>query len=276
MISSLCQFIRSHPKLVVLTGAGVSTASGIPAYRDQLGQWQTGTPIQHQDFIDVPFQRQRYWARSAIGWPLMAKARPNAAHHALVAMERAGYVSLLVTQNVDRLHQRAGQQNVVDLHGRLDRAFCLQCGQVEQRESIQQRLLTANPFLYQQTGRAKADGDAAISETQIDRLVLPECLICNGILKPDVVFFGGCVVRQRVAQISQAIIAADAFLVVGSSLAVYSGFRFCKLAHQQGIPIAAVNLGQTRADNLLSLKVNAETGDTLTRITKHFGLRIQQ
>jgi len=264
-VEALVAFLRAHPRLFVLTGAGISTRSGIPAYRDAAGVWQRTQPITHQQFVGAAAMRQRYWARSLLGWPAVAQARPNAAHHALAALQQAGRVTALVTQNVDGLHQAAGSRDVIELHGTLHRVACRDCGGTESRSAIQHLLEEANPELSALAGERAAapDGDAQL-DAGYETLVVPPCPGCGGTLMPDVVFFGGNVPRDRVTRAMEALAAADAMLVVGSSLAVYSGFRFCERAAALGLPIAAVNRGVTRADELLSLKIDADCVDALT------------
>jgi NAD-dependent SIR2 family protein deacetylase len=250
-------FVRRHPRLLVLTGAGISIGSGIPAYRDQNGSWLRSDPIQHQAFLDDPFARRRYWARSFSGWPGVAAARPNAAHHALARLERTGHLQLLITQNVDRLHQRAGSRRVVDLHGRLDRVTCLACGRHSSRRAMQHRLAAANPQLAGVTAVLAPDGDAPVDDALAPGVTVPDCVQCGGILMPDVVFFGGTVPNTRVERCMRALEAADALLAIGSSLQVFSGFRFCRAAVAGGKPVAIINPGRTRADELASLRIAA-------------------
>ncbi len=257
---------------MVLTGAGISAASGIPTYRDHGGRWQHNEPIQHGDFIRDPEKRRRYWARSVAGWPAVAAAQPNGAHRALVKLERAGRIPLLVTQNVDRLHQRAGHQQVIDLHGRLDQAACLKCGNAESRDQLQLRLLESNPYLERFTADLAPDGDAHVEDRLVEILEEPACLDCGGVLMPQVVFFGGTVPRARVEAVSHALAQADAMLIVGSSLMVYSGYRFCKIASQRSIPIVAINQGQTRADGMLALKLKQDCQTSLEALVNHLGL----
>jgi NAD-dependent SIR2 family protein deacetylase len=266
-VSALRRFLADHPRLVVITGAGVSLSSGIPTYRDQRGQWQHSNPITHQEFIADPARRRRYWARSLRGWPAVRDARPNGAHRALARMERLGQLSLLITQNVDRLHQRAGSTAVVDLHGRLDRVRCLACGHGVDRERVQRWLLQANPDLAIGAAPARPDGDAELAGEQVDELVIPGCEQCGGTLIPDVVFFGGSVPRERVTQCAAAIARADAVLAVGSSLQVFSGYRFCREARALGKALAIINPGLTRADAIASLKLEAECESLLQAVT---------
>jgi NAD-dependent SIR2 family protein deacetylase len=265
----LSAFVRAHPRLLVLTGAGCSTGSGIPAYRDETGAWRTRPPVRHADFVGSDAVRRRYWARSATGWPRVAAARPGPAHLALAELERRGHVEAVVTQNVDGLHQRAGSRRVIDLHGRLHDVECLTCGHTVARDDVQRLLLAWNASLQAAAPAAEArpDGDAQV-EVDSAQVRVPDCPCCGGVLKPAVVFFGDNVPRARVEAARAALDAADALLVVGSSLMVYSGFRFCVAAREQGKPVAAVNLGRTRADELLSVKVSADCGTSLAALLK--------
>ena len=259
-VESLSTWLRRIERWTVLTGAGISADSGIPTYRDQAGKWLRVDPIQHKEFIESDQKRKRYWARSMVGWPSVEKALPNAHHTALATLERIGKISTLITQNVDRLHQKAGSQRVIDLHGRLDRVVCLSCGQPEARAALQARLLATNPFVVNYSQIARPDGDADVPDHFVAQTQEPVCTSCGGTLMPDVVFFGDSVPRTTVDEIFAAIDAAGALLVIGSSLMVYSGFRFCRHAHQAGFPLACINPGATRADDLFTLK--SESGCT--------------
>lgn len=260
--ASLRDFLRLHPRVLLLTGAGISAASGIPTYRDDNGRWLHSTPIQHRDFISSEASRRRYWARSALGWPLVRDAQPNAAHHALTGMQGAGHVAGIVTQNVDQLHQKAGSADVIDLHGRLDRVRCLDCDALENRDDLQANLCDASGEAPE-ASMVRPDGDADVDEWSIASVCVPRCQRCGGILKPDVVFFGDNVPRARVDSAMAALTAADALLTVGSSLQVYSGFRFCREAQRLGKPIAILNPGLTRADDLASLKITKPADQVL-------------
>jgi len=253
--SELHDFILAHRRLAIVTGAGISAGSGIPTYRDGNGNWLRNDPITHQDFTQDEHKRKRYWGRSLVGWPGVRDARPNAAHLALAALERNERVELLITQNVDRLHQRAGSSRVVDLHGRLDRVICLDCSSYSQREAMQQRLQHSNPHLSGLAADIRPDGDADLSAEQVASVTVPTCDVCGGTLMPDVVFFGGSVPRERVASCNDAVARADALMVIGSSLQVFSGYRFCRRAAEAGKPIALLNPGVTRADPIASLKL---------------------
>jgi len=260
---ALARFIEGHQSIFVLTGAGCSTESGIPDYRDSAGQWKRKPPVTWQAFSGDEQTRSRYWARSMIGWRAFRQAEPNSVHVALTTLERSGRLSLLVTQNVDGLHQRAGHQSVVDLHGRLDTVICLACGSRTQRQRHQQRLEELNPDWLSHSAATAPDGDADLDAVDFSNFQIPDCQRCGGMLKPDVVFFGETVPRNRVELAMAALHRSDAMLVLGSSLMVYSGFRFARTAAERGIPIAAVNLGTTRADPLLSLKINAPCSESL-------------
>jgi len=243
----LAGFVERSRRLVVLTGAGCSTESGIPDYRSPGGAWTRHTPIYYSAFVRSEEVRRVYWARSFRGWPRFAAARPNAAHRALAELEADGRVHFLITQNVDDLHAEAGSRRLVQLHGRNRLVVCLDCGCELARAAVQERLAALN---------ADAQDDATF--------VVPPCERCGGVLKPAVVFFGEAVPPRKVAVAMEHVDEADALLVAGSSLAVWSGFRFVKRAAERGIPIAIVNVGPTRGDALASLKIEAPCGATLS------------
>ena len=259
----LAEFIHSHPKLVVLTGAGVSTDSGIPAYRDQKGNWQHSAPVQHKEYMESHYARQRYWARSLIGWPLMRDAKPSTAHYALSKLEQMGYIQLLITQNVDRLHQHSGSEKLLDLHGRSDKVRCMSCAAYYDRKDIHNQTAEANPQFEIVAAGARPDGDADLESEAFADFTVLDCEACGGILKPDVVYFGDNVPKESVFNALDLLQEADALLTVGTSLMVYSGYRFCKKAKEWNKPICALNLGVTRADELLSLKLDAPIAETL-------------
>ncbi|MEZ5741810.1 MAG: NAD-dependent protein deacetylase [Burkholderiaceae bacterium] len=253
---ALTEFIQASRRLFVLSGAGCSTRSGIPDYRDDAGQWKRAAPMTFQAFTGSEAARRRYWARSLVGWPVMARAEPNDAHRALQALAAGGRLSALVTQNVDGLHQKAGTGHAIDLHGRLDRVICLQCHRRSDRHRFQQRLRQDNPGWAGRRAELAPDGDADLDETDFSDFRVPPCEQCGGILKPDVVFFGEAVPRERIARAMAALEASDAMLVVGSSLMVFSGFRFARRAAELGLPLGSVTRGVGRADNLLTFKAS--------------------
>lgn len=270
-VDSLQDFIGDHSRLLVMTGAGVSTDSGIPDYRDRNGAWKRRQPVTLQLFMAEVTTRQRYWARSLAGWPIFAQAQPNRAHRLLARWELQERLSMLVTQNVDGLHQRAGHREVIDLHGRLNEVRCTACAWRAPREAWQQALLLANPVwlesLPHQTIQAAPDGDADIEDAAFARFNVPQCPQCTGTVKPDVVFFGETVPALRVEQVYAALARSSALLVVGSSLMVFSGFRFVRAAVQSGIPVAAIGLGRTRADDLLQFRVAMPCADALEAVS---------
>jgi NAD-dependent SIR2 family protein deacetylase len=251
---ALHDFIQRHDRLFVLTGAGCSTNSGIPDYRDADGNWKRPQPVTYQAFMGDEATRQRYWARSLIGWRRFGSARPNDAHRALARLEAIGKCEVLLTQNVDRLHQAAGNTRVLDLHGRLDLVRCMGCERRIPREAMQQEMSRLNAEWLDLDATDAPDGDADL-DTDFSSFTVPACVHCGGILKPDVVFFGESVPRDLVDTALSHLGKSDGMLLVGSSLMVYSGFRFVQAAAQSGLPIAAVNLGRTRADDVLAIKV---------------------
>jgi NAD-dependent SIR2 family protein deacetylase len=250
----LREFIERYARLFILSGAGCSTESGIPDYRDAHGEWKRSAPVMLQAFMSEPATRQRYWARSLIGWQRLREARPNDAHRALARLQQQGRVERLVTQNVDRLHQAAGS-DAIDLHGRIDVVRCMGCQQRLGRDALQADLLRLNPAWAELDALPAPDGDADLEARDFSGFQVPACSLCGGVLKPDVVFFGESVPPERVQASMLHLMHCDAMLVVGSSLMVYSGYRFVRAAALAGKPIAAVNLGRTRADALLALKV---------------------
>lgn len=257
--------------VVVLTGAGCSTASGIPDYRGPNGAFTRGhQPMTYQQFLRDPLGRRRYWARSHVGWPRFSRAQPNAAHLALAQFEAAGLVSGVITQNVDGLHQAAGSQKVIDLHGRLDAVACLSCGAREDRDNVYQRMADVNPHLDIASESINPDGDVEIDEAVLDGFVLIGCRECGGDLKPDVVYFGESVPPDRVEQAYAWLENAESLLVAGSSLTVYSGRRFLIAAHKRGIPIAIVNSGSTKSEELATIRIDDDVCDVLTRLVEPF------
>ncbi len=258
-VTELAAFLGRFHKVMVLTGAGISTASGIPDYRDQNGVRRGKAPVQGPEFRSIEAVRRRYWARSMVGWPTLAQATPNAGHRAIAELETAGKISTVLTQNVDGLHQQAGSINVIELHGNIHTVVCLNCSAQFSRNFIQLLLEQANPDLIGATGLALPDGDAQFEPDTFAHFHMPYCAQCGGMLQPDVVFFGDGVPRARSDAAEQALAQADALLVVGSSLTVLSGYRICRMAVEAGKPIAAINRGITRADHMLSLKLQASS-----------------
>lgn len=252
--------LLNHLPTLLLSGAGLSAGTGIPTYRDEKGTWLRSDPITHQEFVQQARQRQRYWGRSLLGWPGVREASPSAAHHAIAILEQNGHLAHTVTQNVDRLHQRAGSQQVTDLHGRLDRVTCLNCHVFTSRDAMQEELLAANPHI---TGNSnlRPDGDADLAESVVDSVSVPACGACGGVLMPDVVFFGGSIPKERIHASQAALEQSRSLLVVGSSLQVYSGYRFCRWANAQNKPVLLLNPGETRADALgVKWRTDADTG----------------
>jgi NAD-dependent SIR2 family protein deacetylase len=273
-LDHLSGFLNQHRRILVLTGAGLSTASGIPDYRDKDGVRRGRTPIQGPDFRKSEAVRRRYWARSMAGWPTLAQATPNVGHRALAELEAAGRIDSLVTQNVDGLHQRAGSRRLIELHGNIHGVVCLECRTLYERAAIQEWLKEANPELAASAAagadsvvpEARPDGDAEVELDALQDFHMPSCERCGGTLQPDVIFFGDNIPPQRTADALAMMAEADALLVVGSSLMVFSGYRFCKLAAEAGKPIAAINLGKTRADDLIGLKVEASATEVLPKL----------
>jgi NAD-dependent SIR2 family protein deacetylase len=261
--SALQEFIDCSRRLFVLTGAGCSVSSGIPDYRDADGAWKRAPPVTFQAFMAQEATRRRYWARSLIGWRRIGGAQPNDAHRALARLEAIGKSEILLTQNVDRLHQAAGSEAVIDLHGRIDQVRCMGCDDVSPRQALQERLERLNPDWLALEAVVAPDGDADLDGVDFSTFAVPACRHCGGVLKPDVVFFGENVPRPRVEAAMRRLDDAEAMLIVGSSLMVYSGFRFVEAAARAGKPIAAINLGRTRADPLLALKVEANCEEAL-------------
>ena len=264
---TLARFITDHPKLTVLSGAGCSTASGIPEYRDDNGDWMHARPVQYPEFVASADVRRRYWARSYVGWRNMSRATPNAAHRALAGLEHRGFVRQLITQNVDNLHRQAGSRRVIDLHGVLHTVRCLDCGTRSDRDLLQRELEALNPDWVADIGGIAPDGDAHVDPSATTNFRVPSCSECGGVLKPDVVFFGENVPKDRVERCRRAVAESDALLVVGSSLMVYSGFRFAREASAAGKPVVIVNRGKTRADELATIKLVGECGELLAAAT---------
>jgi NAD-dependent SIR2 family protein deacetylase len=250
--------------VVVLSGAGLSTDSGIPDYRGATGSLRRHTPMTYQTFTGDPRGRHRYWARSFVGWRQIRRARPNAGHRAVGDLQAAGLLGGVITQNVDGLHQAGGAREVVELHGGLDRTVCLSCGDVASRAALDERLQAANPRFGARADEINPDGDAELPDEVLDGFVMVDCLACGaGPLKPDVVFFGETVPRDRVDRCFDLVDDARSLLVLGSSLSVMSGYRFVLKAAKLGIPVAIVNVGATRGDDKADVRLDAPLGEVL-------------
>lgn len=250
-------------RVVALTGAGLSTRSGIPDYRGAETRRRARQPVRFAEYMASESKRARYWARSAVGWTRFSRAEPNVAHRAIATLEARGVIGTVLTQNVDRLHHRAGSERVIELHGALEETRCLGCERIEPRHEVQRRILAQNPGFAPEAVAIAPDGDVDLPDEAIAGFVAPTCTVCGGALKPNVVFFGESVPRPRVEAALAAFDAAEVLLVVGSSLAVFSGHRFARRAVERGMPIAIVNLGECRADPLATLRIEADCTDVL-------------
>jgi NAD-dependent SIR2 family protein deacetylase len=252
--------------VVVLSGAGLSTESGIPDYRGESGRRRRAEPMTYQTFVGSAAARRRYWARSHLGWRHVARATPNAGHRVVAELEGRGLIAGIITQNVDGLHQAAGAQDVIELHGSLDRVICLTCGQRTSRDMLDQRLRAANPDWHARVGAINPDGDAVLADDRIDAFHVVDCHSCGGLLKPDVVFFGENVPPPRVEECYALTERANTLLVLGSSLTVMSGYRFVRHAAERDIPVAIINQGPTRGEAHALLALDAPLGSTLTAL----------
>ncbi len=269
-VEDLARLLRGR-RVVALTGAGCSTESGIPDYRGPETRRRARRPLEHKEFVSDPAARRRYWARSFVGWPRFAAARPNPAHAALARLEVLGALAGVITQNVDRLHHVGGSRRVVELHGTLHEVECLDCGAREPRAAVQGRLAAANPG-FAARGLAHApDGDAELAPEDVETFRPVGCRACDGSLKPAVVFFGGVVPRAVREEAGRLLGEAEALLVVGSSLAVFSGYRFVREAGRLGLPVAIVDLGETRGDPDAALKVTGRAGEVLPALAGALG-----
>jgi NAD+-dependent protein deacetylase sirtuin 4 len=269
-VESLALLLRGRA-VIALTGAGMSTRSGIPDYRGPTAPVPRRDPMRLQELLGSEGARRRYWARAVVGWPRFRAARPNAAHDAVARLEACGHLLGTITQNVDRLHHAAGSRHVVELHGALHRVRCLRCDALEDRDALQARLLALNPSLRDHRAPVAPDGDADLPDALVDGFAVPGCVACGGILKPDVVFFGESVPRSHVVAASELVQRAEAMLVAGSSLMVLSGLRFVREAARRELPIAIVNLGPTRGDPHAAIHVHADVTDALPRLCDALG-----
>ncbi|MFI9366478.1 NAD-dependent protein deacetylase [Kitasatospora sp. NPDC053057] len=254
--------------VVVLSGAGLSTESGIPDYRGETGSRRRGVPMTYQEFTGSEAARRRYWARSHVGWRTIAGAEPNAGHRAVERLRRSGHVSAVITQNVDGLHRAAGTRGAVELHGGLHRVVCLACRRTGSREELDRRLEELNGGFRDGPARVNPDGDAELSQDLVDGFRIAPCAGCGGVLKPDVVFFGESVPKPRVQRCYELVDAAQALVVLGSSLTVMSGLRFVRHAARAGTPVAIVNQGATRGDELAAARVALPLGAVLTEAAR--------
>jgi NAD-dependent SIR2 family protein deacetylase len=269
-VAGLAALVRAGG-VMVLSGAGLSTESGIPDYRGPTGALRRSLPMTYQTFTRDPLARRRYWARSQLGWRHVARALPNAGHRAVAALESVGRLSGIVTQNVDGLHQAGGARSVVELHGSLDRVVCLGCGQRTSRTELDARLRAANAGWDARATAMNPDGDVTLDDSDIEDFELVDCLSCGGVLKPDVVFFGENVPPAKVGHCYDLVARSRALLVLGSSLTVMSGLRFVRRAAHLGKPVALVNQGVTRGDDLVALRIDAPLGTTLSRLVAEVG-----
>jgi NAD-dependent SIR2 family protein deacetylase len=264
-------------EVAVLTGAGLSTESGIPDYRGATGSLRRHTPMTYQDFVASAAGRQRYWARSYLGWRTITDAQPNPGHYAVAALESAGYVSGVITQNVDGLHRAAGSPDAIELHGGLERVICLGCGADSTREELDERLHAANPGFRDrvESTHINPDGDVELDDTLVAGFRIASCTDCGtGILKPDVVFFGENVPRPRVQQCYDLIDRSTALLVLGSSLTVMSGLRFVRYAAKAYKPVAIINQGQTRGDAHAAVHADLPLGPALTQLAERLAVKV--
>jgi NAD-dependent SIR2 family protein deacetylase len=260
-VGPLAEALEGARRLVALTGAGISTESGIPDYRSASGLWTRHTPIYYADYVRNPAVRRRYWARGLNGYSRFRNAKPNAGHRAIAAMEAAGRLHWLVTQNVDGLHRQAGSRRMTELHGENSTVQCIECGHREPRTETQARLEWENRHL-----RLPADETG-----EAEGIVVPVCTCCGGLIKPAVVFFGESVPGEYVAEATRAVSECDALLVVGSSLTVWSGYRLARQAREEGKPVCILNIGPTRADGEATVKVEAPAGAGLEYVARRLG-----
>nr|XP_027209944.1 NAD-dependent protein deacylase Sirt4-like [Penaeus vannamei]XP_027209945.1 NAD-dependent protein deacylase Sirt4-like [Penaeus vannamei] len=268
-VDQMQEFVDNHRKIFVLTGAGISTESGIPDYRSEgVGLYATSNkrPVQFKTFMDSAKARQSYWARNYIGWPRFSTFQPNITHLTLAEWEKKGKIQCVVTQNVDRLHHKAGSTKVHELHGTAFNVICMSCSKMVDRHSFQSRLRILNPHMSSHSSEIRPDGDVELTEEEVNQFQVPPCKHCGGIMKPYIVFFGDNVPKDRVERVKQELSESDGLLVLGSSLFVYSGYRFILQAVDMGIPLCAVNIGTTRADKHLDFRISARCGEVLPQI----------
>lgn len=260
--------LLAYQDVAILTGAGCSTASGIPDYRGPKTRDNGHEPMTYREFTQSPAKRRRYWARSMAGWPKFRATDWNDAHRAIARLESCGVATGVITQNVDRLHQRAGSRRIVELHGALADVRCLECGGLSDRNAMQDRLAERNPEWAGRVGALRPDGDVELPQAVPEDFEIPDCLICGGVLKPDIVFFGENVADDVVTDAWSLLYDADALLVVGSSLTVWSGYRFVRKAAERRMPVGIVNIGKTRGDDEAWVKVEARAGEAMVRLAE--------
>uniref|UniRef100_A0A8C3MWZ8 NAD-dependent protein deacylase n=1 Tax=Geospiza parvula TaxID=87175 RepID=A0A8C3MWZ8_GEOPR len=268
-VEELQRFVSNSKRLFVMTGAGISTESGIPDYRSEgvgLYARTDRRPVQHAEFVRSASARQRYWARNFVGWPQFSSHQPNKAHLVLRDWEKLGKLHWLVTQNVDALHTKAGSQRMTELHGCTHRVFCLACGDRILRSELQEHFEALNPTWKAEAFGVAPDGDVFLTDEQVRNFQVPACRKCGGILKPDVTFFGDTVSQEKVSFVHQRLAESDSMLIAGSSMQVYSGYRFALAAREKKLPIAVLNIGPTRLDHFASLKLNSRCGELLPLI----------
>jgi len=278
----LTDFIQRAQPLLVLTGAGISTASGIPDYRDANGNWKHAKPVQYRDFMDKTQVYRRYWARSSIGWPLMRNATPNPAHQALARLQQSQVIGTLITQNVDSLHQKAEHETVINMHGHLRTVSCQECHDEWDRDALQRELHKHNADWFEtyhaqdareNSAAVKPDGDVELEDKTYAEFKPPYCQHCGGRLKPDVVFFGETIPAQTTQAVQSATEQHSGLLVIGSSLTVFSGFRIAREFHQRKLPFAIINQGVTRADALRPLKLEHDACALLSTVAQRLTIK---
>lgn len=268
-VRKLKEFIDKHHRLCILTGAGISTESGIPDYRSaEVGLYARSNhkPILYKEFCNNEAIRRRYWARNYIGWPRFSSLKPNITHEILKDLEYVGKVECIVTQNVDNLHSKAGSKKVIELHGTAFRIMCFNCDQKIYRHELQEVFQKLNPSMVATTQMIRPDGDVELSQAQVENFNVPACNNCGGILKPDITFFGENISRNIVEKVKNNIENSDALLILGTSLATFSSYRIVLQAVEANKPIAIVNIGKTRADEFINLKLEGRCGDILSKV----------
>ena len=265
-ITELKALIQNKHPATVISGAGISVASGLPVYRDSKGNWVHSKPVEGPLFRADEKIRQRYWCRSFFGWPSFSRAKPNQAHEDIAKLEQHGLIETVITQNVDGLHQRAGSTGAIALHGNLAEVICLSCGLISARDVLQNRLAEKNPHHTQLEIKPAPDGDALIDDEHIESFKVVSCDSCDGVLKPNVVFFGDNVPKERVQLCKDNLLQSKLLLCVGTSLMVYSGYRFCKAAQSAGIPVAIINDGITRADDMAVARIGGNCTEVLAAL----------